>query len=105
MRVLTGIMNSTTGEQGYRSARDASSETAFMDAKDGPPSYRSGGPSTPRGEAMLRAQAKSMRNGLGRRNQPKRDSFYFLQRTLESRATGRKTENIDISTPRSELNA
>ena len=27
--VLTGIMNSTTGEQGYRSARDASSETTF----------------------------------------------------------------------------
>lgn len=106
MRVLTGIMGSSAGEQGTDAAREANGDAAFMDATDGPSSSRSGGPSTPRGEAMRRAQADSMRDGLGRRRQPKRDSFHFLQRTLEARASGKDIQRVDSTTPRSEeLNA
>lgn len=101
MRVLTGIMGSS-GEQGDGSgARNDREDAAFMDATDGPSSSRSGGPSTPRGEAMRQAQANSMRDGLGRRRQPKRDSFYFLQRTLEARAAGKDRQDTSRqSTPR-----
>lgn len=102
MRVLTGIMGSS-GEQGSdTSYRNTTEDAAFMDATDGPSSPPSGGSVNARGEAMRQAQANSMRDGLGRRRQPKRDSFYFLQRTLEARAAGKDSasQRLDTSTPR-----
>jgi hypothetical protein len=106
MRVLLSIMGSSSGEQGNDADKRGETD-AFMDAAGGPSSSRSDGPTTPRGEAMRQAQANSMRGGLGSRRAPKRDSFHFLQRTLEARANGLSSARAESNnTPRSqELNA
>ena len=57
---------------------------------------------TPRSAALRRARLNASSDAYGKRQQVKRDSFYFLQKTLERRATG-TIAGIDFedSTPRS----
>ena len=61
---------------------------------------------TPRSAAMRRAQLNASRNGdrlgpNGRgRQQAKRDSFHFLQRTLEARAAAAKEGPNSLSSSR-----
>ncbi len=126
MRVILSIMG-TSGEQGEgheRTGAFRNADDVFMDSADTPllSSSRTDGTGveTPRGAAMRRAQLKASKNGDrlgpngGGRQQAKRDSFHFLQRTLQARAAATKdgsndrTSRSERSTPRNayqEMNA
>ena len=54
---------------------------------------------TPRSAALAAARANSLQDSYGdrRSHNIKRDSFYYLQRTLESRAAGRKAASREAN--------